>query len=75
MVTASYVSEDMRKMETRVKDAGIVILNEVCALVACHATLHTSVLPHSMLTNDTYMLTSPIVSSCFFIYRLVLTQA
>ncbi|CAE7457430.1 AASS, partial [Symbiodinium microadriaticum] len=29
MVTASYVSEDMRKMDTRVKQAGITILNEV----------------------------------------------
>lgn len=29
MVTASYVSPDMRKMDQRVKDAGITILNEV----------------------------------------------
>jgi hypothetical protein len=29
MVTASYVSEDMKKLDTRAKEAGITILNEV----------------------------------------------
>jgi hypothetical protein len=30
MVTASYVSEAMRELDSRVKEAGITILNEVC---------------------------------------------
>jgi hypothetical protein len=50
MVTASYVSEDMRKMEQRVKDAGIVILNEVGCLKSeqratcmyCHCEIATA---------------------------------
>ena len=42
MVTASYVSDEMRALDAQFKQADLVCLNEVCAYSACSCSVYSA---------------------------------